>query len=153
MFKISPKSSPLFNKSCSLACLSLHNWLYNQAFFLSFIHSLWWHNKLFSLFSAFFSLVELITKDISIEEFPSLSSSTCQQLTTNYNFMCAYTNVYIFQLYCQVHFFGLVTFLVTSHLLTFSHDKLNFLSGLFCCYSFFSSRATCSQLLYDKSVQ
>lgn len=61
-------------------------------------------------------------------------------------YVCAYTYSN-----CIVRFIflGLVTFLVTSHLFAFSHDKLNFLSGLFLLLlTFFSSRVTCSQLFH-----
>lgn len=123
----------------SLACLSLHNWLYNQAFyFILFLHSFFMKAQqqqtffLSSFFSCWLCCVELtITKDINIEKFPSLSHSSCQQLTTNYNFMCAhihtytqshvYSRIYNIQQLCIVRliFSGLVTSLLgVSHFLT-----------------------------------
>lgn len=109
------------------ACLSLHNWLYNQAFF---ILSLWWHNKLF-LFLFLFCLLLSCWVNNKRHQHRAVPIAIFN-MTTIHNklqfYVCAYTYSN-----CIVRFIflGLVTFLVTSHLFAFSHDKLNFLSGLF----------------------
>lgn len=99
-----------------------------------------------SLCSAFFSLVELITKDISIEQFPSLSS-TCQQLTTNYNFMCVHIHIPIV---LSGSFFSVswLSWLLLTYSLSHTTSWTSFPAFFCCCSLFFSSRVTCSQLFH-----